>query len=563
MLITNSEQLKKYAPALRIWQGIPSIEVTPRGRVFLTFYSGGTKEELGNYVLLCRSDDQRSFSDPIAVAFEEGHRCYDPCLWIDPLGRLWLTWAVAPDHAAYAAVCDDPDADELAWSEPFVIGKDVMMNKPTVLSTGEWLFPIAVWREGVETGIKGSSTDTDRKSFVYKSVDNGQSFERIGGADVPKRSFDEHMVLELGDGTLALYVRTFYGIGVSYSYDSGKTWTAGENSGLGGPCSRFFIRRLKSGRVLLVNHFNNKGRSHLTAMLSEDDGRTFPHKLLLDERSNVSYPDGVEAADGYLYVTYDRERGAFLSSLDQVYASAREILFAKITEADILAGKLVSPESRLKVVASKLGSYAAEEENPFRETKRFSDEELAAYLLDREPDEIVSQLFESCSVNCINLHRIGEDLDLLIDTLRNDPNEKKKTVLQIVKLLRSVSDEGGEKAAVIADVKNAIRAHLSEEISIDEIAHTVGISKYYMCHLFKSQTGLTLVEYRNALRLSEAKKLLIGSDKRIGEICFECGFSSESYFAKLFRDSEHVSPTQYRELLKHESKEKAYENENH
>ena len=58
-----------------------------------------------------------------------------------------------------------------------------------------------------------------------ESTDNGESFERLGGSNVPRRSFDEHMILELKDGSLAMFVRTEYGIGVSYSFDSGKTWT--------------------------------------------------------------------------------------------------------------------------------------------------------------------------------------------------------------------------------------------------------------------------------------------------------------------------------------------------
>ena len=225
-----------------------------------------------------------------------------------------------------------------------------MMNKPTVLSSGEWLFPIAVWDlvtlsggfNGVADASGKQSDLEERLAFAYRSVNNGESFERLGGSNIPQRSFDEHMILELKDGTLAMFVRTKYGIGVSYSTDKGLSWSKGEDSGLGGPCSRFFIRRLKSGRVLLINHFGYTGRSHLTAMLSEDDGKTWKYKLLLDERANVSYPDATENGDGYIYITYDRERGGFLNSLEKAYASAREVLIAKITEEDIIAGELIS-----------------------------------------------------------------------------------------------------------------------------------------------------------------------------------------------------------------------------
>ena len=48
MIITEKSELKKYYTENRIWQGISSIEVTDKGRIFVTFYSGGTKEGIGN-----------------------------------------------------------------------------------------------------------------------------------------------------------------------------------------------------------------------------------------------------------------------------------------------------------------------------------------------------------------------------------------------------------------------------------------------------------------------------------------------------------------------------------
>jgi len=92
MLITDKQELKKYAAEHRVWQGIPGIEVTKDGRIFSAFYSGNTVEGKGNFVALIKSDDGgKTFSDPVAVAFKEEGRCFDEVLWIDPLGRLWMT----------------------------------------------------------------------------------------------------------------------------------------------------------------------------------------------------------------------------------------------------------------------------------------------------------------------------------------------------------------------------------------------------------------------------------------------------------------------------------------
>jgi hypothetical protein len=80
----------------------------------------------------------------------------------------------------------------------------------------------------------------------------------------------------------------------------------------------------------------------LTAWLSDDEGRTWQGGLMLDERKGISYPDGFQAPDGTIYISYDRNR-----------ATDGEILLARFTEDDILAGRLVGPKSKLKMLISR------------------------------------------------------------------------------------------------------------------------------------------------------------------------------------------------------------------
>lgn len=104
-----------------------------------------------------------------------------------------------------------------------------------------------------------------------------------------------------------MLARTSYGIAQAESFDHGATWVNERPfTTERGVNTRFFLRKLKSGALLLVVNDTPRGRSHMTAMLSEDDGETWPHKLLLDECSRVSYPDGTEGSNGVLYITYDR-----------------------------------------------------------------------------------------------------------------------------------------------------------------------------------------------------------------------------------------------------------------
>lgn len=548
MIITDRETLKKYAPENRLWQGIPGIEVTKKGRIFITFYSGAVGERIGNYSLVLISDDGgKAFSEPVCAAYYEDHRCFDPCLWIDPLGRLWFAWAVMPDDKLYVSVCDNPDAELISWSQPRAIGEDIMMNKPIVLSTGEWLFPIAVWLRPMRKMYRIPYDETKIPgAYVYKTSDNGKTFERLGGADVDKRDFDEHVIVEHEDGRLATYVRTSYGIGVSYSYDRGKTWTKGVDSGFGGAESRFQIQRLKSGRLLMINHKDTNKRTNLAAFLSDDDGKTWKHSLMLDDREWVSYPDCTEGNDGFIYVTYDRERGG--SSLETTYSKAREILISRFTEDEIINGRITNKGSYLKVIVSKLGKYAHEEENPYKEPDRYSYEELAEILLNEHKDCILEKLFEYYPANCMDLKKLDNaKLDALIDSL--DSAENKTEVLAgIISMVRTAFDKCSETAPLVNSVKEFLLKNPGEEITVKEIAQKIGVSYHYMLHQFKKITGTTVTAFRRELKLSLAKRMLVQTDSNLSDIAQKCGFGSSSYFSKMFMASENMSPSDYRKL---------------
>jgi len=344
---------EKYLWKNRKWQGIPGIERTAKGTLWATWYSGGEGEGPDNYVVLARSTDcGKTWSKPIMVIDPPDNiRAYDPCLWIDPEERMWFFWSMCESKfdttknrwtifdgkaGVWCILTENPDSENPEWSQPGKIADGVMLNKPTVLSTGEWLFPISVWN------MPPYLPEMARLRFsnVYVSKDSGKTIELLGQADIPDRTYCEHMIVELKDKSLWMLVRTSYGIGESFSYDKGRTWTMGRPSGIQGPGSRFFIRRLKSGNLLLINHyeFKDKIRSHMTALLSEDDGKSWKYKLLLDEREKVSYPDAVES-DGIIYIIYDHDR-----------YGAKEILMAMITEEDIKSGKIISQGSKLKIL---------------------------------------------------------------------------------------------------------------------------------------------------------------------------------------------------------------------
>ena len=98
--------------------------------------------------------------------------CFDECLWIDPKGALHLYWAQSYGFmdgriGVWESVCEDPDAPAPRFSAPRRLANGIMMNKPIVLSTGEWLFPIAIWKLDIYYDYRKSALTPDDVAGAY------------------------------------------------------------------------------------------------------------------------------------------------------------------------------------------------------------------------------------------------------------------------------------------------------------------------------------------------------------------------------------------------------------
>ncbi len=355
----KTEPLPDYAAEKLDYGMTIGIERTPGGRLWACWVAGGDSPE-AFFVLATSDDDGGTWSGPRLVV--DSHSPDLPMdrsvlvgnLWTDPNGRLWLFFDQSMHMydgraGVWATTCDDPDADRPKWSPPRRIWHGVMLNKPTVLASGEWLLPISLDQRDGFGPFKGLFRELDplRGANVLASADGGATWQRRGAARFPNPDWHEHMIVERRDGTLWMLARTRPGVMQSTSADGGRTWSEPtEPPGIRHPAARFHLRRLASGRLLLVKHGDaigsHTGRVKLSAWLSEDDGATWAGGLVLDDRKGVSYPDGVQAPDGTLYISYDRNR-----------ATDGEVLMARFTEQDVRAGKLVGPKSRLKMLISR------------------------------------------------------------------------------------------------------------------------------------------------------------------------------------------------------------------
>jgi hypothetical protein len=260
-------------------------------------------------------------------------------LWLDPQGRMWLFWtqrhilhrADSPEHLQlWAITCENPDAEVLEWSEPRYIAPGFLRCQPTVLADGRWI--VCAYAFGGEY-------------YCYsESCDNGKTWSsQQGGQKNVPTNFDETMILERRDGSLWMLARTTSSgfLAETISTDGGKNWTPGKLTTISNPSSRFFLKRLKSGRILLIKNNDSRERINMTALLSEDDGISWKYSLLIDSRE-TSYPDAVESADGTIFMVHDCHRVGF-----------KEILCSRFTENDIINGVVTDYDSYLCQIVSK------------------------------------------------------------------------------------------------------------------------------------------------------------------------------------------------------------------
>ncbi len=113
-----------------------------------------------------------------------------------------------------------------------------------------------------------------------------------------------------------------------------------------------------------------------------------------------------------------------------------------------------------------------------------------------------------------------------------------------------VSQESHSGSTVQSDVIEETTAymseHMTEPLTLDQLASRASLSPYYFTRLFKKETGFTPHEYLIAIRINAAKFFLKNTTASIKEICFNTGFGNESSFCTTFKKWTNSTPSEYR-----------------
>lgn len=119
-------------------------------------------------------------------------------------------------------------------------------------------------------------------------------------------------------------------------------------------------------------------------------------------------------------------------------------------------------------------------------------------------------------------------------------------MILILRLYHSRSERASDLKEECRRIKDYIDKNYTTPITLDSLSEQVYISKYYLSHIFKSQTGTSPIKYLINKRITEAAQLLIHTDLSVRDIALRVGYDDPVYFSQMFKKVMDCSPAAYR-----------------
>ncbi len=195
-----------------------------------------------------------------------------------------------------------------------------------------------------------------------------------------------------------------------------------------------------------------------------------------------------------------------------------------------------------------------EHTDAYERTKLFISSDELLKLTRVLPSIDFSQLFRNNSIAIAILDQDSrKQAEEILDSLEKSRDSeffRPKLYAAVIELmtliLKNITHKTPRLSGTMQQTVEYINDHVTEELTVEKICSVSYMSKYHFCRQFKRQMGLTVMEYILKTRIIIAKELLLESELSIGEISERCGFSSLSYFSRVFKADTGMTPTQYK-----------------
>ena len=144
----------------------------------------------------------------------------------------------------------------------------------------------------------------------------------------------------------------------------------------------------------------------------------------------------------------------------------------------------------------------------------------------------------------------AEGMNVLVLSLHSLGDEQAQEVVDayLGATLAPVEVVGGLPPRRLQRVFAHIRENIARDLTVSELAQTVGMSQYYFSKLFKMSTGTTPHQYVMRQRVERAQEQLRESRTALAEVATLVGFETQSHFTSVFRRLVGATPKHYREM---------------
>ncbi len=290
-----------------------TIEEFDNGDLYIAYYGGdGEYADVTADYGMRKKVGESKWSEPEVIADTPFYSDGNAVVWQAPDGVVWLFYVVRfGDTWSTSRIAAKLSHDRgHTWSDSFLVALEegmMVRSRPLLLESGEYLLP--VYREtGHDTELVGSDSVSLFLRFNPKTKRWNRS-EPIRS----KRGNIQPSVVQLTENDLLAYCRRGGGYGPgtegfivrAESHDGGQTWSEGTDTEFPNPNAAVDLLKLKNGHLLLVYNDSPVNRTPLTAAISTDGGKTWPHRRNIATGDfDYAYPYAIQGKDGKIRLVY-------------------------------------------------------------------------------------------------------------------------------------------------------------------------------------------------------------------------------------------------------------------
>jgi predicted neuraminidase len=292
-----------------------SITELDNGDLYVVYYGGQGEYEGDTAVFgsrLALGSDR--WTTPKIIADTPGRSEGNAAIWQAPDGVVWLFYVTnyGPTWSSARIKFKQSRVGAHSWSDSDVLAFEpgsMVRGRPIVLNNGDYLLPVYH-----ETGDDRERTANDTCSYFFRYDPKTRSWSESNRIMSPNGN-DQPAPVQITDDYLVAYCRPGGNFEPdpnrfvirSESRDGGRTWSAGVDTEFPNPNSAIDFIKLSNGHLLLVYNNTNVGdRMPLTAAISTDGDKSYPHRrnIINKPGDTAAYPVAIQTRDGKIHVVY-------------------------------------------------------------------------------------------------------------------------------------------------------------------------------------------------------------------------------------------------------------------